>query len=116
MERERLDKAMVLFVLSDPRLPFGQLRLRNAFDDKNPWLRSAYKALGPQNRVSCLYVGCGAAPRHEALLAAEAEALPRVLSNAATAIEVSRVSCIGPHFGHILLNITAYIELCLIIY
>lgn len=88
MERPRLREAMVLFVLSDPNLPFGQLRIRNAFDKTNPWLRSAYAALGPQNRVTCLYIGAGAAARSEELLAAEAEALPTVLCNAATAIEV----------------------------
>lgn len=88
MERPGLNEAMVLFVLSYPNLPFGQLRMRNAFDKTNPWLRSAYAALGPQNRVTCLYIGAGAAARSEELLAAEAAALPTVLCNAATAIEV----------------------------
>ncbi|CAE7817336.1 unnamed protein product, partial [Symbiodinium necroappetens] len=78
-----LSKAMVLFVLSDPRLPFG-----SAFDSTNPWLRSAYAALGPGNRVTCLYIGAGSSMRSQALLAAEEEALPTVLCNAATAIEV----------------------------
>ncbi|CAJ1365294.1 unnamed protein product [Effrenium voratum] len=87
MRRRGMNQAMVLFVLSDPRLPFGQLRMRNAYDSSNPWLRSAYTALGPENRVTCLYVGAGVAARSE-LLAAEAAALPTVLSNAATAIEV----------------------------
>lgn len=88
MERQGLDQAMVLFVLSDPTLPFGQLRMRNAFNPSNPWLRSAYSALGPGNRVTCLYIGAGDGARSEDLLAAEAEALPTVLCNAATAIEV----------------------------
>lgn len=83
-----MDQAMVLFVLSDPRLPFGQLRMRSAFDSTNPWLRSAYAALGPGNRVTCLYIGAGSSMRSQALLAAEEEALPTVLCNAATAIEV----------------------------
>lgn len=86
--RPRMDQAMVLFVLSDPRLPFGQLRMRSAFDSTNPWLRSAYAALGPGNRVTCLYIGAGSSMRSQALLAAEEEALPTVLCNAATAIEV----------------------------
>ncbi|CAE7539484.1 unnamed protein product, partial [Symbiodinium pilosum] len=81
-------RAMVLFVLSDPRLPFGQLRMRSAFDSSNPWLRSAYAALGQGNRVTCLYVGAGSSARSEALLAAEEASLPTVLCNAATAIEV----------------------------
>eukprot|EP00439_Symbiodinium_sp_Y106_P012603 s6421_g1.t2 len=84
--------AMVLFVLSDPRLPFGQLRMRSAFDSTNPWLRSAYAALGPGNRVTCLYIGAGSSMRSQALLAAEEEALPTVLCNAATAIEAKRIS------------------------
>ena len=61
----------MLFVLSDPRLPFGQLRMRapsrfgfahvapweadaagNAYDSSNPWLRSAYTALGRRLRSS----------------------------------------------------------------
>lgn len=88
MERPGLNQAMVLFVLSDPSLPFGQLRMRNAFNNSNPWLRSAYSALGPGNRVTCLYIGAGAGSRSEELLAAEAAVLPTVLCNAATAIEV----------------------------
>ncbi|CAE8722381.1 unnamed protein product [Polarella glacialis] len=88
LERPRMDKAMVLFVLSDHRLPFGQLRIRSAFDKEDRRLQSAYRALGPGNRATCLYIGAGWAPAGQALLAAEVGALPRVLGNAATAIEV----------------------------
>jgi len=88
MARPGFDEAMVLFVLSDHRLPFGQLRMRNAYNDSDPRLRSAYATLGPGNRVTCLYVGAGEGSPSKELLAAEAAALPQVLNNAATAIEV----------------------------
>jgi len=88
MQKPQMDRAMVLFAFSDHRLPFGQLRLRTAFDGDNPWVRSAFAALTPENRVTCLHIGCGHATASEPLLAAEVGALPRVLGNAATAMEL----------------------------
>eukprot|EP00418_Pyrodinium_bahamense_P097572 CAMPEP_0179044834 /NCGR_PEP_ID=MMETSP0796-20121207/17872_1 /TAXON_ID=73915 /ORGANISM="Pyrodinium bahamense, Strain pbaha01" /LENGTH=616 /DNA_ID=CAMNT_0020741233 /DNA_START=48 /DNA_END=1895 /DNA_ORIENTATION=+ len=88
MQKPNMDKAMLLFVLSDRRLPFGQLRMRSAFDGNNPQLQSAFGAVGPDNRVTCLHIGVGHGGAGEALLAAEASVLPRVLGNAATAIEI----------------------------
>jgi len=88
MQQPGMDRAMVLFAFSDQRLPFGQLRLRTSFDGDNVLVRSAYAALGPENRVTCLHIGCGQAPSAQPLLAAEVGALPRVLGNAATAIEL----------------------------
>lgn len=88
LERPQMDKAMVLFVLSDHSLPFGQLRLRTAFDSSDSRLRSAYRVLGPGNRVTCLSIGAGWGDPKKELLAAEQVVLPKVLGNAATAIEV----------------------------
>lgn len=88
MQKPKMDRAMVLLVFSDQRLPFGQLRLRTAFDVDSPLVRSAFSALTPENRVTCLHIGCGHAAAAEPLLAAEAGALPRVLGNAATAMEL----------------------------
>lgn len=88
LEQPGMDKAMVLFVVSDNRLPFGQLRMRSAFNGNDQRIRSAYAALGPERRACTLHVGAGSAPAAEALLDAEVGALPRVLGNAATAIEV----------------------------
>jgi len=88
LQRPGMENAMVLVVLSDQRLPFGQLRMRSAYDPDDPRMRYAHHALGPENRVTCLHVGCGHQQAGEPLLPAEAGALPRVLANAATAIEV----------------------------
>lgn len=87
LQRPKMDKAMVMFVVSDSSLPFGQLRMRSAFNGSEQRLRSAYAALGPESRACCLHVGAGGSAA-EAFLDAELGALPRVLGNAATAIEV----------------------------
>lgn len=88
LQKPGMARAMVLFVFSDARLPFGQLRMRSAFDGENPRLRSAFGALGPENRVTCLHIGAGYSPAGQPLLDAEVGALPRVLANAATAAEI----------------------------
>lgn len=88
MERDSMGKAMILFVMSDYRLPFGQLRMRTTFDESDPRIKSAYAVLGPENRVTVLHIGAGQRSPNEAFLASEVGALPRVLGNAATAIEV----------------------------
>merc|ERR1719401_2856568 len=62
--------------------------MRAAYDRDDPRMRYAHHAFGPENRVTCLHVGCGHQQFGEELLPAEAGALPRVLANAATAIEV----------------------------
>eukprot|EP00929_Paragymnodinium_shiwhaense_P101300 TRINITY_DN6428_c0_g1_i1.p1 TRINITY_DN6428_c0_g1~~TRINITY_DN6428_c0_g1_i1.p1 ORF type:complete len:649 (-),score=162.06 TRINITY_DN6428_c0_g1_i1:175-2121(-) len=88
MQRAGLQKAMVLFVFSDWRLPFGQLRIRSAYNEDDDRIRSAYTALTPKNTVNCLHIGVGRVDANEELLPAEAAALPQVLANAASAIEV----------------------------
>jgi len=88
MELPGKNNAIVLFVLSDWRLPFGQLRLRTAFNDSDERLCAAYQALTSDNQVACLHIGAGHEAAGEPLLEAEVGALPRVLANAATAIEV----------------------------
>lgn len=87
MQRPGMDKAMVLFVFSDHRLPFGQLRMKSSFDDQDPRMLSAAAALEPGNRITCLHVGAGGGAG-EPFLEAEVGVLPRTLANAATAIEL----------------------------
>lgn len=87
MQLPGMEKAMVLFVVNDFRLPYGQLRMRCAYEEGDRRLKSAYCALGPENRVTTLHVGVGYSASSD-FSAAEAGALPTVLGNAATAIEV----------------------------
>jgi len=88
MKRPGMDKAQVLFVASDNNLPFGQLRVRTAYNSNDQRIQSAYAALGAENKITCLHVGAGMASSSEDFSEAEAEALPRTLGNGATAVEV----------------------------
>lgn len=88
MQEPGMDKAMILLVMADWRLPFGQIRLRVGYDDDDDRVRLAYNALNPYNQVNVLHIGCGNAAANEELLPAEIGALPRVLANAASAIEI----------------------------
>jgi len=88
MQREGMDGALVLCVLSDWRLPFGQIRLSPHYDDSDARLRSAYAALGQDRRVVTLRIGCGRKAASAPLDDQEARTLPDVLNNAATAIEL----------------------------
>jgi len=87
MQKPGMDKAMILFAVSDSQLPFGQLRIRSAYTGDDARLRSAYAVLGEGRRAASLHIGVGFEQADD-LLPAEVYALPRVLSNAATAIEV----------------------------
>jgi len=88
MQREGMEEALVLCVLSDWRLPFGQIRLSPHYDDSDARLRSAYAALGQDRRVVTLRIGCGRKAASAPLDDDEARILPDVLNNAATAIEL----------------------------
>jgi len=88
MQREKMDKATVLFVFSDPRLPFGQVRMRANYDALEPRLKSAFAAMGPDHIANTMHIGVGQLPANQDFGNLEIGALPRVLSNAATAIEV----------------------------
>jgi len=88
MQKPGMVEGMVLFVFSDHKLPFGQLRMKSSFDDQDPRMLSAAAALGPGNRITCLHIGAGRDGAGEPLLEAEVGALPRTLANAATAIEL----------------------------
>lgn len=88
MQRPGMSNATILFVLSDWRLPYGQIRVRSGYDGDDDRVRLSYAALSPDNQINCLHIGVGHEAANKALTSSEIGALPRVMANAAAAMEV----------------------------